>query len=119
MTTAKTDADASKYVVVSDPAGGDKIKFGAVSGIQKIADSVVRDKATLKEAINAALEVTGANDANKVSYFTYGNDTYVVHNASTSDTELSADDHLVKLSGVRADDIIATYDATQGTFNIN
>ncbi len=120
VTTAKTDADASKYVVVSDPAGGDKIKFGAVgavSGIQKIADSVVRDKATLKAAINAVLREH--DEAGKVYYFTYGNDTYLVHNANASSDELSADDHLVKLSGVRADDIIATYDATQGTFNIN
>lgn len=119
VTNAKTDADASKYVVISDASSGDKIKFGAVSGIQKIADSVVRDKTTLKEAINAALEVAGADDANKVSYFTYGNDTYVVHNAATGSTTITANDHLVKLSGVRADDIIATYDTTQGTFNIN
>ena len=119
VTNAKTDADASKYVVISDASSGDKIKFGAVSGIQKIADSVVRDKTTLKEAINAALEVAGADDANKVSYFTYGNDTYVVHNAAASTPALSANDHLVKLAGVRADDIIATYDTTQGTFNIN
>jgi len=119
VTNAKTDADASKYVVISDASSGDKIKFGAVSGIQKIADSVVRDKTTLKEAINAALGVAGADDVNKVSYFTYGNDTYVVHNAATGSTTLTANDHLVKLAGVRADDIIATYDTTQGTFNIN
>ena len=117
VTNAKTDADASKYVVISDASSGDKIKFGAVSGIQKIADSVVRDKATLKAAINAVLREH--DEAGKVYYFTYGNDTYLVHNANASSDELSADDHLVKLSGVRADDIIATYDTTQGTFNIN
>ena len=48
VTNAKTDADASKYVVISDASSGDKIKFGSVSGIQKIADSVVRDKRTMK-----------------------------------------------------------------------
>ena len=125
VTNAKTDANASKYVVISDASSGDKIKFGAVSDIMKIPDSVVRDETTLKQAIKKAFleyrspDGKSANDANMVSYFTYGNDTYVVHNASTSDTELSADDHLVKLAGVRADDIIATYDTTQGTFNIN
>ncbi len=124
VTTAKTDENASKYVVVSDPAGGDKIKFGAVSDIMKIPDSVVRDETTLKQAIKKALEYRSpdgksADTANMVSYFTYGNDTYVVHNAATGSTTITADDHLVKLSGVRADDIIATYDATQGTFNIN
>ncbi len=117
VTNAKTDIDASKYVVISDASSGDKIKFGSVSGIQKIADSVVRDKTTLKEAINAVLH--DHDEAGKVYYFTYGNDTYLVHNANASSDELSADDHLVKLAGVRADDIIATYDTTQGTFNIN
>ena len=127
VTNAKTDADASKYVVISDASSGDKIKFGAVSGIQKIADSVVRDKTTLKEAINAAIAdnqtPTAGGIVNKVFYFTYGDDTYVVHNAAstvngTPDT-LTTDDTIVKLAGVRADDIIATYDTTQGTFNIN
>ena len=117
VTNAKTDADASKYVVISDASSGDKIKFGSVSGIQKIADSVVRDKTTLKEAINAVLSTH--DEAGKVYYFTYGNDTYVVHNAATSSNALATDDHLVKLAGVRADDIIATYDTTQGTLNIN
>ena len=117
VTNAKTDGEASKYVVISDASSGDKIKFGSVSGYLKIADSVVRDKATLKAAINAVLREH--DEAGKVYYFTYGNDTYLVHNANASSDELSADDHLVKLSGVRADDIIATYDATQGTFNIN
>ena len=127
VSSAKTDDNASKYVVVSDVGGGDKIKFGAVSDIMKIPDSVVRDKTTLKQAINAALAYTSpgpnsksADAANMVSYFTYGNDTYVVHNASTDHLhKLTADDHLVKLAGVRADDLIATYDSTQGTFNIN
>ena len=117
VTNAKTDTDASKYVVISDASSGDKIKFGSVSGIQKIADSVVRDKTTLKEAINAVLSTH--DEAGKVYYFTYGNDTYVVHNAATSSNALTTDDHLVKLAGVRADDIIATYDTTQGTLNIN
>ena len=117
VTNAKTDADASKYVVISDASSGDKIKFGSVSGIQKIADSVVRDKTTLKEAINAVLSTH--DEAGKVYYFTYGNDTYVVHNAATGSTTITANDHLVKLAGVRADDIIATYDTTQGTLNIN
>ena len=126
VSNAKTDGNASKYVVVSDVGSGDKIKFGAVSDIMKIPDSVVRDKTTLKQAINAALAYTSpspdsksADAANMVSYFTYGNDTYVVHNATTGTPALGADDHLIKLAGVRADDLIATYDSTQGTFNIN
>ncbi|MFC2571004.1 MAG: DUF4214 domain-containing protein [Campylobacter sp.] len=126
VTNAKTDADASKYVVISDASSGDKIKFGAVSDIMKIPDSVVRDKTTLKEAIKAALGYTSpgpnsksADAVNMVSYFTYGNDTYVFHNDSTGPHSPTTDDHLVKLAGVRADDIIATYDTTQGTFNIN
>ena len=127
VSNAKTDANASKYVVVSDVGGGDKIKFGAVSSIEKIEDDVVKNKTTLKEAINAAIAAnqtpTAGDIADKVFYFTYGGDTYVVHNAAstvngTPDT-LTTDDTIVKLAGVRADDLIATYDSTQGTFNIN
>ena len=127
VSNAKTDRDASKYVVVSDVGGGDKIKFGEVSSIKKIEDDVVKNKTTLKEAINAAIAGnqtdTAGDIADKVFYFTYGGDTYVVHNAAstvngTPDT-LTTDDTIVKLAGVRADDLIATYDSTQGTFNIN
>ena len=127
VSSAKTDTNASKYVVVSDVGGGDKIKFGAVSSIEKIEDDVVKNKTTLKEAINAAIadnQTPAVGDiVNKVFYFTYGGDTYVVHNAAstaigTPDT-LTTDDTVVKLAGVRADDLIATYDSTQGTFNIN
>jgi len=127
VSNAKTDTNASKYVVVSDVGGGDKIKFGAVSSIEKIEDDVVKNKTTLKEAINAAIAdnqtPTAGDIVNKVFYFTYGGDTYVVHNAAstasgTPDT-LTTDDTVVKLAGVRADDLIATYDSTQGTFNIN
>ena len=88
---------------------------------------MVKNKTTLKEAINAAIAAnqtpTAGDIADKVFYFTYGGDTYVVHNAAstvngTPDT-LTTDDTIVKLAGVRADDLIATYDSTQGTFNIN
>ena len=125
---SKTDVDASKYVVIGDVSGGDKIKFDALvqaSGFERIQDNVVKDATTLKEAINLAIESNQSASPilNKVFYFTYAGDTYVVHNATstavgTPDT-LTAADTVVKLAGVRSDDLILTADYTEGTLNIN
>ena len=125
---SKTDVDASKYIVVGDASGGDKIKFNALdqsSGFERVEDSVVKDATTLKEAINLAIasNQSASPILNKVFYFTYAGDTYVVHNATstavgTPDT-LTAADTVVKLAGVRSDDLILTADYTENTLNIN
>ena len=88
-------------------------------------DSVVKDATTLKEAINLAIasNQSASPILNKVFYFTYAGDTYVVHNATstavgTPDT-LTAVDTVVKLAGVRSDDLILTADYTENTLNIN
>lgn len=97
---AKTDANASKYVTITDIARGDKIDLGTATAFGKYTATNLDSEATLKDAINKVLTSSGANVANKIWAFSYGNETYLVRDNDGNNTALSASDNLVKLAGL-------------------
>jgi hypothetical protein len=97
---AKTDASASKYVTITDIARGDKINLGTATAFEKYTATNLDSEATLKDAINKVLTSSGANAANKIWAFSYGNETYLVRDDDGNNTALSGADNLVKLAGL-------------------
>uniref|UniRef100_UPI0028E208E1 hypothetical protein n=1 Tax=uncultured Campylobacter sp. TaxID=218934 RepID=UPI0028E208E1 len=97
---AKTDASASKYVTITDIARGDKINLGTATAFEKYTATNLDSEATLKDAINKVLTSSGANVANKIWAFSYGNETYLVRDDDGNNTALSGADNLVKLAGL-------------------
>ena len=103
---AKTDADASKYVTITDASRGDKIGLSnSVTGFVKTNANATSGQTDLKDAINAALASQGTTTANNIYAVYYGNETYLVRDADASKT-LSAGDNLVKLAGLSNYDVL-------------
>ena len=114
---AKTDADASKYVTITDANRGDKISLGSAGAatLQKIALNV-DGRADLKTAINDALGSLSSTAANTIYAVYYGNDTYLVRDAN-GDKALDANDNLVKLAGTSNFDLLNANSVTEGGVN--
>jgi|GEM_PF-2481315 len=114
---AKTDADASKYVTITDASRGDKISLGSTgtARLQKISLNV-DSRADLKTAINDALGSLSSTDADTIYAVYYGNDTYLVRDDNGNKT-LDNNDNLVKLSGLSNFDLLSANSVTQGGVN--
>ena len=114
---AKTDADASKYVTITDASRGDKISLGSAGAatLQKITLNV-DGRADLKTAINDALGSLSSTAANTIYAVYYGNDTYLVRDAN-SNKALDANDNLVKLAGISNFDLLNANSVTEGGVN--
>ena len=114
---AKTDADASKYVTITDASRGDKISLGSTgtARLQKISLNV-DSRADLKTAINDALSSLSSTDANTIYAVYYGNDTYLVRDDNGNKT-LDNNDNLVKLSGLSNFDLLSANSVTEGGVN--
>ena len=105
---ATTDANASKYITITDANRGDKIAMGstAATTFQKI-NLNVDSRADLKTAINDALaSVSGSTNVNTIYAVAYKNDTYLVRDADTNKV-LGTGDNLVKLAGVSNFDLLS------------
>jgi len=114
---AKTDADASKYVTITDASRGDKISLGSTgtARLQKISLNV-DSRADVKTAINDALSSLSSTDADTIYAVYYGNDTYLVRDDNGNKT-LDNNDNLVKLSGLSNFDLLSANSVTQGGVN--
>ena len=114
---AKTDADASKYVTITDASRGDKISLGSTGTdrLQKISLNV-DSRADLKTAINDALSSLSSTDADTIYAVYYGNDTYLVRDDNGNKT-LDNNDNLVKLSGLSNFDLLSANSVTEGGVN--
>ena len=114
---AKTDADASKYVTITDASRGDKISLGSTGTdrLQKISLNV-DSRADVKTAINDALSSLSSTDADTIYAVYYGNDTYLVRDDNGNKT-LDNNDNLVKLSGLSNFDLLSANSVTQGGVN--
>ena len=114
---AKTDADASKYVTITDASRGDKISLGSTgtARLQKISLNV-DSRADVKTAINDALSSLSSTDADTIYAVYYGNDTYLVRDDNGNKT-LDNNDNLVKLAGLSNFDLLSANSLTQGGVN--
>ena len=114
---AKTDADASKYVTITDASRGDKISLGSTgtARLQKISLNV-DGRADLKTAINDALGSLSSTDADTIYAVYYGNDTYLVRDDNGNKT-LDNNDNLVKLAGISNFDLLNANSVTEGGIN--
>ena len=74
--------------------------MGTATAFGKYTATNLDSEATLKDAINKVLTSSGANVANKIWAFSYGNETYLVRDNDGNNTALSASDNLVKLAGL-------------------
>ncbi|WP_298792799.1 hypothetical protein [uncultured Campylobacter sp.] len=112
-----TDANASKYVTITDTNRGDKISLGSAgtATLQKIALNV-DGRADLKTAINDALGSLSSTATNTIYAVYYGNDTYLVRDAN-GDKALDANDNLVKLAGISNFDLLNANSVTEGGIN--
>ena len=112
-----TDANASKYITVTDTSRGDKISLGSAGAarLQKISLNV-DSRADVKTAINDALSSLSSTDADTVYAVYYGNDTYLVRDAN-SNKALDANDNLVKLAGISNFDLLNANSVTEGGIN--
>ncbi|WP_299029473.1 hypothetical protein, partial [uncultured Campylobacter sp.] len=109
-----TDANASKYVTITDANRGDKISLGsAVANFVKIDQNAANSKTDLKEAINAALDSLGSTDANTMYAVYYNNETYLVRDVDANKT-VSNGDNLVKLAGLSNFDLLNGNIITEG-----
>ena len=109
-----TDANASKYVTITDANRGDKISLGsAVANFVKIDQNAANGKTDLKEAINAALDSLGSTDANTMYAVYYNNETYLVRDVDANKT-VSNGDNLVKLAGLSNFDLLNGNIITEG-----
>ncbi|MFC2749960.1 MAG: hypothetical protein ACFN38_02445, partial [Campylobacter sp.] len=109
-----TDANASKYITITDANRGDKISLGsAVANFVKIDQNAANGKTDLKEAINAALDSLGSTDANTMYAVYYNNETYIVRDVDTNKT-VSNGDNLVKLAGLSNFDLLNGNIITEG-----
>ena len=114
---ATTNADANKYVSISNIKQGDKVKIGndgSTAGFVKY-DVNLDDKETLKDAANAVLAANSSGN-NYAYAFYYKNDTYIVKEATASGTYLTNSDHLVKLAGYHIDNLNPYFNTTTGEF---
>ena len=114
---AKTDADASKYVTITDASRGDKISLGStgMARLQKISLNV-DSRADVKTAINDALSSLSSTDADTIYAVYYGNDTYLVRDDNGNKT-LDNNDNLVKLAGLSNFDLLNANSVTEGGIN--
>ena len=112
-----TDANASKYITITDASRGDKISLGSAGAatLQKITLNV-DGRADLKTAINDALGSLSSTAANTIYAVYYGNDTYLVRDAN-SNKALDANDNLVKLAGISNFDLLNANSVTEGGIN--
>ena len=112
-----TDANASKYVTITDANRGDKISLGSAGAatLQKIALNV-DGRADLKTAINDALGSLSSTAANTIYAVYYGNDTYLVRDDNGNKT-LDNNDNLVKLAGTSNFDLLNANSVTEGGVN--
>ncbi|QCD49315.1 putative surface layer protein [Campylobacter showae] len=109
-----TDANASKYITITDANRGDKISLGsAVANFVKIDQNAANGKTNLKEAINAALDSLGSTDANTMYAVYYNNETYLVRDVDANKT-VSNGDNLVKLAGLSNFDLLNGNIITEG-----
>jgi len=112
-----TDANASKYVTITDASRGDKISLGSAgtATLQKITLNV-DGRADLKTAINDALSSLSSTDADTIYAVYYGNDTYLVRDDNGNKT-LDNNDNLVKLAGISNFDLLNANSVTEGGIN--
>ena len=112
-----TDANASKYVTITDASRGDKISLGSAGAatLQKIALNV-DGRADLKTAVNDALGSLSSTDADTIYAVYYGNDTYLVRDDNGNKT-LDNNDNLVKLAGTSNFDLLNANSVTEGGVN--
>ena len=104
-TAATTNVDVTKYVSIKGIKQNDKVTISGATSWAKYTASDLNSKATLKEAITQVLTHNDANVANKVWAFTYKNDTYLIKDTDGANSDLTANDSLVKLAGYNIEDL--------------
>ena len=102
---ATTNVDVTKYVSIKGIKQNDKVTITGATSWAKYTASDLNSKATLKEAITQVLTHNDANVANKVWAFTYKNDTYLIKDTDGANSDLTANDSLVKLAGYNIEDL--------------
>ena len=102
---ATTNVDVTKYVSIKGIKQNDKVTISGATSWAKYTASDLNSEATLKAAITKVLTHNDANVANKVWAFTYKNDTYLIKDTDGANTDLTANDSLVKLAGYNIEDL--------------
>jgi LysM repeat protein len=95
---------ALRMTTITDFAAGDTIKMGTTT-VTIGAKAFVTTATSLTSALDLALKDASSDPdvtQNKAAWFVYGGDTYVVVEGDSTDG-LSADDMIVKLTGVTSD----------------
>ncbi len=91
---------ALRFTTITDFAAGDTIKMGTTS-VTIAGKAFVTAATSLTSALDLALKGSTVDASGKSVWFVYGGDTYVAVEDSTDG--LSANDMIVKLTGVTAD----------------
>ena len=102
---ATTNVDVTKYVSIKGIKQNDKVTISGATSWAKYTASDLNSEATLKDAITQVLTHNDANVANKVWAFTYKNDTYLIKDTDGANSDLTANDSLVKLAGYNIEDL--------------
>ncbi|WP_314039704.1 surface layer protein SapB11 [Campylobacter showae] len=110
----------TRLVTIEKINVGDKIKFaGGTAPIEKVAidaNGNAQDNFALA-AKHGGFFGGSHNQAGKIYAYSYLNDTYLVYNAATGDTDFGAGDTIVKLSGVNIANLDTTVNAGEVTIN--
>jgi len=104
---------ALRMTTITDFAAGDTIKM-ATTTVTVAGKALVTSATSLTSALDLALKGSAVT-ADKSAWFLYGADTYVVVEGDSTDG-LSADDIIVKLTGVTSD--LAWTDSASGLIGI-
>lgn len=89
--------DMTKYATITDFGAGDTITMGAAAG-NTLGEAIsLQGTAQFADYVNEAVQ--GANATNKVSWFTFGENTYLVLDGTDGDV-FAAGDIVVQLQGV-------------------
>ena len=89
--------EMTKYATITDFGAGDTITMGDAAD-NKLGEAIsLQDTAQFADYVNEAVK---ENATNKVSWFTFGENTYLVLDAATSNTFDATSDMVVQLQGV-------------------
>lgn len=89
--------EMTKYATITDFGAGDTITMGDAAG-NKLGEAIsLQDTAQFADYVNEAVK---ENATNKVSWFTFGENTYLVLDAAASNTFDATSDMVVQLQGV-------------------
>ncbi|MFR9013535.1 MAG: beta strand repeat-containing protein [Desulfovibrio piger] len=93
-----TATEMTKYATITDFGAGDKITMGDAAN-NKLGEAIaLQDTAQFADYVNEA--VKGAATTNNVSWFTFGENTYLVLDADAGATFNATSDMVVQLQGV-------------------